>query len=151
MVFLWFSHGFPMDSPSHHPAQPPSFWSKVSTRRSMLRCMPRTRKNSKTWMNWVRNSRCWMMLSGYFGGLYGILWDEWLYGWLDGTILPGFVGICWFYGWLQSKSEEDSRTNHFFMAWDKGYLIQTGLLTMGELQCVFFPYSDLCRSSAPSL
>jgi hypothetical protein len=23
------------------------------------------------------------------------------------------------------------------MAWDKGYLIQTGLLTMGELQCVF--------------
>jgi hypothetical protein len=26
------------------------------------------------------------------------------------------------------------------MAWDKGYLIQTGLLTMGELQCVFFPF-----------
>ena len=49
------------------------------------------------------------------------------------------------------NSEEDSRTNHFLMAWDKGYLIQTGLLTMGELQCVFVPFCDLCRSSAPSL
>ena len=81
-----------------------------------------------------------------YGWLYGIIWDEWLSGWLymDDYMglyclaLWGFADSMDDIGWLQSNSEEDSRTNHFFfMAWDKGYLIQTGLLTMGELQCVF--------------
>ena len=80
--------------PSRSP-RPPSFWSKFSNRRSMLRCRPRTK--TWTWMNWVRNSLvewCWMVILEDYMGLYGIIWDYmgWMIIWM--TIWDYTAWLC---------------------------------------------------------